>query len=95
MHFSLVKLENELAGSKKLLADATYRINTLENELKFEKDKLNVEVEKRKKLQVCLLLRIFTYHTLFLFMFIKQLFFRMMLTLNSLIHLINHLLLQV
>lgn len=50
--FSLVKLENELAGSKKLLADATLRINTLENELKLEKDKLNVETERRKKLQV-------------------------------------------
>jgi len=36
---------------KKLLADATFKINTLENELKFEKDKLNVEIEKRKKLQ--------------------------------------------
>ncbi|XP_026811718.1 TATA element modulatory factor [Rhopalosiphum maidis] len=48
---NLVKLENELAGSKKLLADATLKINTLENELKFEKDKLNVEIEKRKKLQ--------------------------------------------
>lgn len=48
-----MKLENELAGNKKLLADATFRINTLENELKFEKDKLNVEVEKRKKLLVC------------------------------------------
>lgn len=58
-----MKLENELAGSKKLLADAMYRINSLENELKFEKDKLNVEVEKRKKLQVCLLFRIFTCHT--------------------------------
>lgn len=55
-YFSLVKLENELAGSKKLLADATLKINTLENELKFEKDKLNVEIEKRKKLQVCYLL---------------------------------------
>jgi len=32
---NFVKLENELAGSKKLLADATLRINTLENELKF------------------------------------------------------------
>lgn len=52
-HLSLVKLENELAGSKKLLAEATLRINTLENELKFEKDKLNLEIEKRKKLQVC------------------------------------------
>lgn len=56
MYFSLVKLENELAGSKKLLADASLKINTLENELKFEKDKLNVEIEKRKKLQVCCLL---------------------------------------
>lgn len=49
---NLLKLENELAGSKKLLADATLKINTLENELKFEKDKLNVEIEKRKKLQL-------------------------------------------
>lgn len=57
--FSLVKLEKELAGNKKLLADATYKINTLENELKAEKDKLNLEVEKRKKLQVCVLLRIY------------------------------------
>lgn len=32
------------------------RINTLENDLKFEKEKLNIEIEKRKKLQVCYLL---------------------------------------
>lgn len=56
--FSLVKLENEFAGSKKLLADATLKINTLENELKFEKDKLNVEIERRKKLQVCNLIKL-------------------------------------
>lgn len=53
MIISLVKLENELAGSKKLLADATFRINSLENELKFERDKLSLEIEKRKKIQVC------------------------------------------
>ncbi|XP_050435859.1 TATA element modulatory factor isoform X2 [Adelges cooleyi] len=45
------KLESEAASNRKQLADAALRIHTLENELKLEKEKSSLEVEKRKKLQ--------------------------------------------
>ncbi|XP_050533623.1 TATA element modulatory factor-like [Daktulosphaira vitifoliae] len=45
------KLENEFVLTRKQLAEALLKIHNLENEVKLEKEKCNIEFEKRKKLQ--------------------------------------------